>query len=516
MIYFMKYNFSIKNNIILRFKKAKKPKKAHNFRQFKNPWPFSLLLVIFLSLTTVFGQVANREHYVHQPTFDAAMSNALDGNVMGYQYSFGDENGVAFTTTGGLAKTASDNDGTAALWSDDSQMIIASVSKMICTVAIMDMLEENTVANAPSIDNKLDLLLMDNMPERWVSLIDGNEDQITLRHLLNHHSGLAGSIWPTDPVLALSGMMTVAVPDTFDYENVNMDLAGLMAVYMTNPSMMNFLETTAENFIDETYDAYMIANIRGMYQSYVQQNIFQPAGIVAECAFNVIDTTNLDVLAYNNPSDTNGANNFDQIITCMSNSWIMSTEDLILFAQKWCNPQLPGNILDASTVAMINEYPTNATLTPLGWNRNRDTYGGQIEGYAHDGLWWRIGCSTSSCDVNSSAFMVTQDNAYMAIHVNSISATGGFNSHGPDMISAYDAAVCASDIILFQGNMKKYNSASNSISTINNFPTNINNGETRVFKAGDNVVLHPGFRAEPGSVFRAYIDTCNNLPTEDP
>jgi CubicO group peptidase (beta-lactamase class C family) len=473
---------------------------------------YIILSLCFIFNTIIDAQVNQREHYIDQPTFHSTLAGILDGNVMGYQYSVGDESGVLFGDVNGITRTAGDNGGNATSWTNNSQMITASVAKMICAVAILDMLEDVIIPGAPTINDKLDLLLKDYIPVRWASLIDGNEDQITLRHLLNHHSGLTGSIWPTDPKLALNGTMNVAVPDAFDYENVNYDLAGFMTIYMYYPNTMANYELSIEGLNDADYDEAISDFVRTRYHDYVQFTLFQPAGLTVSAAQYFADTNSLEVLGYGGVNDVSGASNFDIIITSMSNGWIMSANDLVVFTQKWSNPSMAGNILTAESVGLINEFPVSATSTPLGWYVNLDQYAGNIEGYAHNGIWFRRNCAT--CDSYTSALTISEDNVYMAINVNSRSLIPNTFVRHFDLRTAYNASVCASDITLNSGNVRKYNSAANTIVT--QAATEIDTGEQSAFKAGSSITLNPGFMAVSGSVFRGYIDTCDNLPSIDP
>lgn len=459
---------------------------------------YSILAFLFICSIAI-SQVANREHFIHESTFRSALSSNLDGLVKGYQYTVGDESGVLFSDVFGDRRSANDNAGTAASWTINNKMMGASVAKMVGTVAIMNILESTNIPGAPALNDKLEILLQDYIPLRWRTLINGNESQIQLKHLLNHQSGIPQG--NADPQVALSGTMNASLPAGYTYANPNLDLACFMITYLANPTVMANLELLLAGEPNAVYDAAFKGNIRSLYQSYVQSEIFAPAGISVECGSNISDPATVEVYGYSSPGAEIGSD-IGNISTCMSNGWIWSTEDMTKFVQKWTNPSLPGNILTAASVALINDFPNGATTSPLGWNRDRDTNIG--EGYAHGGLW------LPSNDTYRSRMILTQDNVIMNIHVNSDAPAnlGGY------MSTAYNAAVCAPDILIFNSFMKKYNSAENTIVTSEILEPIIDNGETVVFKAGDRVTLTPGFRAEPGSVFRAYIDTCNNLPTE--
>lgn len=53
---------------------------------------FTLLVCVSLVLNLI-AQVDNREHFIHQPTFESTMSTNLDGLVKGYQYTVVDKSG---------------------------------------------------------------------------------------------------------------------------------------------------------------------------------------------------------------------------------------------------------------------------------------------------------------------------------------------------------------------------------------------------------------------------------------
>jgi len=461
------------------------------------------IISILLSTIIVFSQVQNREHYIHFSTFQSNLSSNLDPLIKGYQYTIGDETGSLYTNVYGDRRSENDNGGTAASWFSNSEMMGASVAKMVGTVACMMVLEDATIPGATTMNDKLQILLQDYIPSRWVSLIDGNEGLITLRHLLNHRSGFPQAN-PPDPQVTLSGTMNANFPIGYTYANPNMDLACFMAMYLANPITMAALESSLINSTDAVYDATMKSTIRNLYRGYILGQIFTPAGINVTCGADMANPSTVDVYAYSSPNAQLGSD-IGNIITCMSNGLIWSTDDMTNFVQSWTNPQLPGNLLTAESVALINDFAAgNATTTPLGWNRNADNNVG--EAYAHGGLW------TPSNDTYRSRMILTQDNTIICMNANSDPSNG--LDVGTFITNAYNAAVCAPNIGMSEFTMKKYNSAQSTIVTDILSPLTIDTGDINVFKAGDSVTLRPGFTAEAGSVFRAYIDSCGNLPTE--
>lgn len=73
---------------------------------------------------------------------------------------------------------------------------VASVSKMICTVAVMQLVERGKVT--------LDAPVIDYLP-RFKMPLDERYKRITLRHCLNHSSGLPGTEWRGFSVSSLEG-----------------------------------------------------------------------------------------------------------------------------------------------------------------------------------------------------------------------------------------------------------------------------------------------------------------------
>ena len=463
------------------------------------------ILMVSLGMTlSGSAQVTEREHYVHFATFDNTLDGLLNNNVMGYQYALGDEQGILFGDFGGLTRTGMDHPNGPQNWDNGSQMMSASIAKMITTVAILDMLENTSIAGALTMQDKLNLLLKDYLPVRWRNLIDGTEGQIRLIDLLRHQSGypVASSI---DPVSALNTTVNVAIPDAYEYANINFNLAGFMAIYMAFPIEMQNWENALVASGDELYNASFTAIIRNLHYQYIQDFILLPSGIIAECGAYVSDPSLTEVLRYGVPPDSVGTD-FGTIQTCMSNGWILSAYDMIRFMQNWANPDEPGNILTFESVSLINDFPNNATTTPLGWIWDRDT--DLSEGYGHNGI-----LNSGANDTYTSGIVLTQDNFYMAVNVNSRATGGNITARGADLVTAYNAAVCAEDITLTGSFAKKFNSASDQLTTFGNVEVEL--GKRMVFKAGNKITMLPGFHAKVGSQFRAYLDVCSNPPALD-
>lgn len=460
------------------------------------------VIIILLMNCCVISLQSQRTHYIDENNFWNALDQRIDHNVIGYQFAVGDESGILFSGSTGWAKSPSDG---SVPWNNSLKMMSASIAKMIATVAIMDMLESATIPGATTLEQKLNLKLKDYIPIRWRSLINGREDDVTLRHLLNHQSGFVGTA-SIHPEIVLAATMNTPVPDAYEYANTNFNLAGFMAVYMTNPATMTSLENSLVIFGNAFYNSSFTNEIREIYQQYVKQNILIPSGINTECAKN-LSPNDTDVYMYDGKQDINGYN-MGTISTCMSNGWMLSAEDMVRFMAKWDNPSQAGNILTQESVNLINQFGAVSTTTPLGWVWDRDTYDNQIEGFGHNGIW-----RSSDLHLFTSGIVLTQDNVYMAINVNSYAPDSNREQRGLDLVAAYNTAVCPLFIVLDEAKMEALNSAMYDIETVEITVADV--GEYNIMKAGERVTLHPGFHAKTGAKFRAYLDVCENLPKID-
>lgn len=453
-----------------------------------------------------------RQHYIDESVFDDEIAAGIAGSVRGMSYAVGDENGVVFSNGFGLAKTFTD--GWPVFFSPKTPVMAASLSKMICTVTTMHILE-NTYLGGVSMDDKLDLLFKDYSPSSWDSQFTGDQNDLTLRHLMTHLSGLDYESSPSPETEYPSDYQTrlnpyyvlkidmISVPGTnFKYSNVNFEAVMYMVMYMKYPGFLNSFQP-AQYASFEDYLFALDHAVRALYYNYVQTNIFAPLGIVATCMSEYTDEDDYACWRYKEANDSTGVGiGFYNV--CASNGWVLSSEGFIKFLQGWNNPANSSNLLSLESFSKINNF-TAGRLEALGWTSNRNPDNG-VKGLGHNGDWSADGKGGHKI---KTGMMVTGDNTYMIILTNS--HLTGLQSREKYMLEAYDKAICAPDIVLTGGNVRNLNSASLSIET--DGVLNINSNEERVFKSGEKISLKPGFRALPGSKFRAYIGDCNSLPS---
>ena len=110
----------------------------------------------------------------------ANLKNTLNGNVVGYAYAITKHGKVRRTGSGGKARIAGDGN---RAYTPATRQNVASVSKTITAVAVMQLLERNKL----SIEHKIAPYL----PKDWKRGYGfTNATSLTFRQLLSHTSGL--------------------------------------------------------------------------------------------------------------------------------------------------------------------------------------------------------------------------------------------------------------------------------------------------------------------------------------
>lgn len=324
---------------------------------------------------------------IEESTFDPEafgqnISALLDFNTVGYAYGIS-HNGEAAVAegTGGLYGTnlgiarnlAEDN---FALFETDTRLEVASVSKIITTVAVLHLLE----SQSDDVNAMLSTPIAEFLPADWVmgTNVNGPDNFVTIRHLLTHTSGFfeGGDGDPANPLgidfesfsannfqnlraMVAAGVPnpTVTLPDgsmgsTYSYSNVNFSLLAKMIPYMRQDLNDEFLDHISEEANQQIpIDADAIFGF--LYEQYVRDNILGPAGIV-DASMSVQDP---------NPAKGYDFLDADELIPGFSQSdftdlggafgWKLSAPDLARFL----NELRHGNAIltDATRALMENE-----------------------------------------------------------------------------------------------------------------------------------------------------------------
>lgn len=280
--------------------------------------------------------------------FSTAIKNILNGNVVGYAAKVG----ALPAVTGGLARTATDSPPSGVAMSTSRNIQIASLSKLVTTVAALQVMNQKI-----SLDASI-------APYLWPSWTQGsNVNKITFRDLLTHRSGIYSPAstpgGPTgDPCggsttdfATLKGIIAGGVPTsqlgTAAYSNCNFALFRELL-----PFMLGYRYTGGDD------DGQRAAWSMLIYEAYVRQYVFTPLG------FSDVFCTGVpasDVLAYPYPAGSSSGWDTDfTTATCGGGGWYLSLDDLALFA----NDLARGNqMLTALEKA-------DMVSGPLGWDNS--------------------------------------------------------------------------------------------------------------------------------------------------
>jgi CubicO group peptidase (beta-lactamase class C family) len=301
------------------------------------------------------------------PSFDynvfaANIEAAMNGNAVGYAYAINLLGQSAVTGAGGEAQTAVDGDIDQAA---NKRMTVASISKTVTAVAVLQLLEKNGL----SIDDPIAPWL----PADWV--LGQNINALTFQDLLTHRSGYNG--WGTAGGWAsLQNMVASnqANPGAgFDYENNNYALFRVII-----PALWI---ATLEN--GDTFGELTEALAAFMYIGYVQQYVFEPIGVnQAMCGPYGDDAP---VLFYNvNNTSQAGWQTSDYGLSCGAYGWHLSAIDLAKFM---AHVRYNNSILSPANREIMDDLFLG-WMDPDDWDsQGIDLVGDYGAYHAHGGDW---------------------------------------------------------------------------------------------------------------------------------
>ncbi len=216
-------------------------------------------------------------------------------NLSGYAYTiFMDGKRVlAAEGSDGFARKAVDAPGVS--HSPTRRQEIASCSKYITTLAMINTLEQAELNLDTPIGNYLPIF-MKAIP---------SVKAITFRQLLSHHSGLVGGI--SDINITLNEMQqsvqtsNMARYDTYQYNNMNFALCRFLLVYVQWRHILKWNSATISN-MENTYTQKEFDDILAvMFRGFVRTYVFKPAGLVDWVQLGATDpATNWPTLYYIN------------------------------------------------------------------------------------------------------------------------------------------------------------------------------------------------------------------------
>ncbi len=195
-------------------------------------------------------------------------------------------------------------------WALDTQMHIASVSKMLTGIGMVKLLDDMGLS--------YDAKIIDYLPTYWQK--GPNIDAITFRHLMNHTSGFQTGTSSSDFMLMKSkvaqGVQTIG---SAHYENMNFGLCRILMAVLTGEIDKNVV---VPGVTDHVWDYVTIE----AYRQYMQDNVFTPAG-VSGASF---DHAEKAALAYRFPSNGETGWNSGHLASMSGGAgWHLSIDDVL-------------------------------------------------------------------------------------------------------------------------------------------------------------------------------------------
>lgn len=235
----------------------------------------------------------------------------------------------------------------------DVQMHVASVSKLITAMAMTKLLHSRNISPDARIARWL--------PAHWQR--GPGVDRITFRQLLTHTSGLVALNEPGQgDYQFMKDQIALGVVGGMGYRNINYSLCRILISTIDAAYLFPLIPGTTDKYWDLTTIRY--------YQRYVQENIFDPAGVVSGLAH-----TTDHALAYPFPANVSGWDSGDLSTMSGAVGWHLSVDDLLTVMaayRRW------GAIVDPSRAQLMLDRG-------FGVDATRNTLLGRV--YAKGGFW---------------------------------------------------------------------------------------------------------------------------------
>jgi D-alanyl-D-alanine carboxypeptidase len=353
--------------------------------------------------------------------FRNSVNNSLmfGGNTRARGYSLViTKNGqVLDTASSGWAYRYSGNNGYAPMHVKQ-EMQVASVTKTITAVAIIQLLKKNNL----SINSKISSYV----PAYW-NAKQAIKD-LTFRELMTHSSGLTESSHSWDSIRATvaRGLDNPAKPAGV-YANINFSIFRAIIPYLIDKEEAVSRDNSLGNAAFESW-------LSAQYIQYVQQNIFTPIGMsnvgctpsaTTAMGFNEC-ATNAGVCGVVTMTPT------DQSNAAGGAGYFMSAWELARFMVYLRHT---NNILDATQRSMMDN-------NLLGWDANDSWMTERGPSYGKGGAWFNDSNNSGNNDAGDAGMqsMVIKypGNIEVVLFVNSI--PGAWRSLSPMMRSAYNSA----------------------------------------------------------------------------
>lgn len=189
----------------------------------------------------------------------------MEGNVVGYQYAINRNGSVVREGAGGWAIKPGDSGpagGGPGIPQDSRKpMHIASLSKIITAMAFIHCMNDYGLT--------LDDFVYQSLPGSWT--IGDCVGNINFRQLLSHKSGIygVGSGYNDLKAKIASGVNCAEIGD-YEYHNANFGLFRIIIPWITHYDELSAIQYD---------DAAMDSATRAIYVEYMEETIFEPAGL---------------------------------------------------------------------------------------------------------------------------------------------------------------------------------------------------------------------------------------------
>ena len=335
----------------------------------------------------------------------------------GYSFIINQNGLLADSVSAGVAAFNASN-GSAIAMSTQTEINIASVTKMFTGIAVLQLIKERDITLKTKISNYL--------PAYW----NANQavKDLTFEELLSHSSGLTQSntSWDSLRVTANRGLDNPLKP-TDVYANSNFAVFRAIIPFMNDKATA---VTQEGNLSQSNFESWMSAK----YIEYMQENVFTPMGIGnAICSINPSKITSLAYSESNAvPAAINSTATGNWTETCGGGGYYLSTFNMA-----------KAMAYIAQTTTLLDQNQKNEMDAKyLGWD-NEDspmTYAGRA--YGKDGA-LRWDSNSSGVQDNGDAGLQTlvmkfPNNVELVLVINSI--PGAYRSLSSFVRVAYDNA----------------------------------------------------------------------------
>jgi hypothetical protein len=292
--------------------------------------------------------------------FAQGIANALAGQVEGYEVKVG----ASAALGGGFAQSKRDASPNGIAMSSSVPANIASVSKVITTIAALQTLARHQI----SIDSKI-------APYLWPDWqVDPSLQELTFRQLLTHKSGLRDSVTTNCPgnppsncnATPPGGQFINCGGNNTTYQVLQQELKNGVAAGAQNTAAYSncnfamFRELLPR--IEQTYSGDNSVADRaqwsaGWYESIVNKNVFERVGVGPRSC----NEPSGDVLGYPSatPGSTPGVTWGDWTLACGGGGWYLSVDDLY---------KVFNDVANGGLLLSPDEKSEMSTGSMLGWD----------------------------------------------------------------------------------------------------------------------------------------------------